>query len=517
MSDTTGQFKRQLPRNSAYQVLSFGTQVVVGLLLVPYLIRNLGVAAYGLIPVAGMLTQYAGLVSQSISIAVNRFLTIELQNNDFDEANRVFNTAFFSYLGIGILQIPLFLMIIYHAGSIITIPEGLYKDSVILLSCSAAAFIINLVASVFGVPMYAYNRIDLSRKIDISRYLLRVAGIIGFFLVSGPALRYVGYVDLIISLILCMIQVMIAKHLASVLRLRLKSFDWKKNKQILAMSVWLMINTVGSLLFLRMDVWICNRFVGAEAAGEYAALLQWPTLIRSGGAIISAIVAPMIMIYYSRQEIQSLLRLSKVAIHLLSLTIAVPISIICVLSPSILHLWLGPAYIKLAPLMVILLCHLVINVGVMPLFSVQVAMNKVRLPAIAALLMGMLNFALAVVFARYLKWGVYGVALAGGVVLTVKNALFTPVYVAILLQRPWYEFLPSHASSLGLLTGLMAAGYALSRFTAAASYGHLALSTLLIGIIGLTAIWLILPSNDRRLIFAMVSARATGHQGRKSA
>ncbi len=99
-------------------MLSFGTQVAIGIWLVPYLIHHLGRSAYGFVPLAGLMTQYASLISQSISSAVNRFLTIALQQNDTEEANRVFNTAFFSYLAIAVVQIPFFGCIIYYANTI---------------------------------------------------------------------------------------------------------------------------------------------------------------------------------------------------------------------------------------------------------------------------------------------------------------------------------------------------------------------------------------------------------------
>jgi membrane protein EpsK len=77
--DTTTQFKRQLPRNLLLQVLSFGTSIAVGILLTPYLVSHLGRAAYGLIPLAGVMTQYVSMVTYSISSATGRFLTLALQ------------------------------------------------------------------------------------------------------------------------------------------------------------------------------------------------------------------------------------------------------------------------------------------------------------------------------------------------------------------------------------------------------------------------------------------------------
>lgn len=507
MTDSTKQFKRQFPRNSLSQVLAFVVQVGIGIWLVPYLIRNLGTAAYGLIPIAGAMTAYASLISQSISSAVHRFLTIALQQDDAKEANSIFSTAFYSYLGLGLLQIPIFILVINYAGSIINIPAGLYNDALILLACSAASFIVNLVASVFGVPMYARNRLDISRNIDIGRYGFRVLGIVVFFLSFGPALRYVGYVDLFVSLIICVIQVVIANRLTPELKLRLHYYDWHKIRPLLGMGGWLMVNQIGTLLFLQIDIWVCNRFVGPEAAGEYAAVLQWSTLIRQGGATISTVIAPMILIYFAKFEMEQLIRLSKISVRVLSLLLAVPVGVMCIYSSSLLHLWLGPAFISLAPLMVIMLCHLVINIGVMPLFNIQVAMNKVRLPAIVTLIMGVLNLVLAVAFVRYLNWGIYGVAVAGATVLTVKNALFTPVYAARLLNEPWHTFVKPYISSLVLLISLMATGYSLSKYAVPASFYELILFSLGIGTTGFAAVWLILPRSDRQVIRSLMPGR----------
>ena len=95
--------------------------------MVPYLVHYLGRAAYGLVPIAGALTQYVVLISHSISSAVTRFLTIALQRNDHEDANRIFNTAFFSFLAIGLIQIPIFAFLIWNANTIFLIPQELYR------------------------------------------------------------------------------------------------------------------------------------------------------------------------------------------------------------------------------------------------------------------------------------------------------------------------------------------------------------------------------------------------------
>jgi len=77
---------------------------------------------------------------------------------------------------------------------------------------------------------------------------------------------------------------------------------------------------------------------------------------------------------------------------------------------------------------------------VLPLFSINIAFNKVRLPGIVTFFMGIVNFALAIALALFTGWGYYGVAVAGAIVLTLKNTLFTPWYATRILGLSIHTF-----------------------------------------------------------------------------
>ena len=504
VNSKTQQFKQQLPRNMFLHVLSFITNIVVGLCLVPYLIGHLGLAAYGLIPIAGMMTKYVALVSRSISIAVARFLTIALQRDDVAEANTIFNTAFFSYLAIGIVQIPIFGLIVYKANAIFSIPQELYQDAIILLVCSAASFLINLVSSVFSVPMYANNRLDLSRSLEIGRQLIRVTGVVTMFLAFGPALRYVGYVDLVNTVAVCMVRIGIGKHLAPSLRVARRYFDWRKVRQLTGMGGWLLVNHIGILFFLRTDIWVCNRFVSAEAAGDYAAISQWLVLIRMSAGMISGVVAPMMIIYYAQGEIENLIRLSKLSVRLLSFFLAIPISVICVFSSTLLGLWLGQSFVRLSPLMLMMLCPLVTCLGVSTLFNIKTALNKVKWPGLVTLAGGIVNIFLAILFAKHFNWGIYGVAIARAITLILRNAFFLQIYSAVVLGQKWYTFLKSSLSGMLFFGVLMSFSYFIGHYVHPTSWGGLALASSIPAIVGLALAWFLLPKRDRQLITELI-------------
>jgi peptidoglycan biosynthesis protein MviN/MurJ (putative lipid II flippase) len=125
----------------------------------------------------------------------------------------------------------------------------------------------------------------------------------------------------------------------------------------------------------------------------------------------------------------------------MGLIIALPIGLICGLAKPLLILWLGPSYADLSWLVVVLVSHLCINIAVVPLFSIQASTNHVRLPGILTLVMGLVNTGLAVALAMWSGWGYISIAIAGAIVLTAKNAIFTPLYNARILHLPWWTFM----------------------------------------------------------------------------
>jgi membrane protein EpsK len=218
----------------------------------------------------------------------------------------------------------------------------------------------------------------------------------------------------------------------------------------------------------------------------------------------------MIVIYYARSQMEHMVRLSMLAVRVLSLALAIPIGMMCVCSGPLLRVWLGDSAARLAPLLVIMLCHLVVNVGVSPLFNINHAVNKVRWPGLMTLIGGIVNLFLAILFARYFEWGVLGVAVAGAVVLTLKNTFFLPIYSALILDQPWHTFIRSCLSGAATLGATVAVGLAAAHYIHPASWVHLPFVLVSMGTVGLTLAWLGVPKRDRRVIGEVTLARFRG-------
>ena len=189
---TNRRFAAQLPRNLAANIAYFLVNIVIGVLLVPYFINTLGVAAYGIIPLATSITGYVAIVVQSLNTAVSRFLTVDLQRGDYAAANRTFNTALVGLTVVILLMIPVILVVAYFAPSIFHVPAGQETGAILLFLGVSAAFLIRSWSGNFTVQLFAYNRLDLQNLVNLTNLIVQTGLIVLLFTLLGPDLGLVG-------------------------------------------------------------------------------------------------------------------------------------------------------------------------------------------------------------------------------------------------------------------------------------------------------------------------------------
>lgn len=439
-SNTDQSFIAQFPRNLIANVAWFIISVIISILLVPYFVSTLGVAAYGLIPLATSVTGYVAIVILSLNTAVGRFLTVDLQKEDYDAANRTFNTALFGLTAIMLLMGPFVLVIAYFIPVLFNVPVGQETAATLLFLGVCIALFIRAWSGNFTVQLFAYNRLDLQNLVNIIGLLIQTSLIVFFFIYLGPDLVLVGEAYFVGAIVASAVSIILAKRVCPYLSVSIRSIDRTRITDLFRMGWWVVINDIGSLLFLQIDLIVVNLLFGATQAGEYAIALQWVILLRGIAGVLSSLLTPMVLTFYAKGQTDNLIGVTKSAVKLMGIALALPVGIICGFAPQLLTVWVGPQYADLAPLMIILTLHLAINLAVLPLSSIYIAYNQMRFPGTMTLLMGIGNLALAVGLGLLSGWGYFGVAVAGAIVLTVKNVIFTPWYAARIVGISSYTF-----------------------------------------------------------------------------
>ena len=490
--------RSQFVRNLASNLTGFGLGILSNLVLTPYWIGHLGVAAYGLIPLTNALVSYLGVITTVLSSSVGRFITIEVSRGDLARANRTFNTSLWGSIAIGVVVLAVGSAASFHADSLIAVPDALRGDSRLMLRLATLTFVVSLLQTPFAAATYCVNRLDLNNWAGVAMRVLQIAVGVGLVATLYPKPG----------------AVMIASLAGAVVGAAAAIFYWRRFmpwsrvawlvepeilRAQLAFGGWSVINLVGALLYLQMDLLVVNRMLGPVAGGQYAALAQWSLLIRGLGGTVGAILGPTITHYYARHEIGVLVKYARRSVLALGLFLALPIGIIGGLAGPLLTRWLGPAYSQYAGLLLLMVLPLCVNVAVTPLFVVQSAANRVRTPAVVTCLMGAGNLALGIGLTYSL--GMYGVAIAGAVMLTAKNAIFTPLYSALILGCRRTVFFREIVRTALLSCVMTGVAFAAGRYVSLDTWGRVAAATMVLAALYVPIAWYgALASGERRQI-----------------
>lgn len=499
-----GRFAMNIGTNVTYLALS----VLVGMWFTPYLLEHLGVAAYGFVPLAATVIDYMSIVTLGFNSATARFLTIDLARGDRQTANRTFNTSLFGALFLAAALLPVAFALSYAAPRVFNLPAGREVDVSFLFLLVGLSFLIDVPGGCFAVSSFALSRFDLRNAIQAMRLVLRAGFVVALFALFSPSLWQVGLATLVASGVDQVAQVLVWRRLTPQLSISRASFTRSRLGELMGMGGWVIVNRVGSLLFLSIDLLVVNLIFGAEMAGRYGSILLFSTLLRRLASAMSAILDPVIMARYAKHDVVGMARLSRQAVKLMGLAIALPIGLLCGLARPLLLVWLGPSFQDLDILLIVLLGHLCINLAVLPLFALQPATNRVRVPGIVTLLMGVLNLGLAIAWARWGSWGAVGVAAAGAVVLTLKNTVFTPLYGARILGLRWWVFLPPLFAGLVATVAVGFLGYGATLLYTPDSWVALAGLGVVVSLIyGGIVLFGGLNKSDRQLLVQLVPIR----------
>ncbi|NLN89376.1 MAG: lipopolysaccharide biosynthesis protein [candidate division WS1 bacterium] len=433
-----GRFKRNVLANLAYFVFNAGIQ----LWFVRYLIDNLGVATYGLVPLATNITGYMAIVTVALSGSVGRFLTIDLARGDVATANRTFNTSLFASIVLAVALVPVAGALSWFAPSFLNIPAGEEMGTRFLLMCTCFAFLLNAVGSNFACSTFAKNRFDVQRGIDALGFITQIGVVVALFTWAEGDLWYVG-AGIAASAVVRQICYQVSwRRLTPELSIRLASFDRTRLREVLGMGGWLMTTRVGGMLLAQSDLLVANVVLGAHSGGLYAPVVQLVAVVRAMASTITATITPTLATAHGREDSARLRRLATDSVTVLGLVVALPAGLVAGLSPWLLDAWLGPRFAGVAPMLALASACLVINIAVGPFWALFHATNRLSGHGIATIASGVVSIALSFVLAGPAGLGLWGIAVAGALVMAAKNAIWTPWYAAIVLKQPNGTFMP---------------------------------------------------------------------------
>lgn len=343
-------------RNFIAGVASSGWTALIGLLVVPWYIRYLGIAAYGMIGVHLTLQSLFLLLDLGLSPAVSREVARATASGQMMVARRLVHSMSVVFVITGcIVAAVLAALAPWIARDWLHTGNLPIHEVTLALVLSAVTVGLRWPATLYTGVLNGARRIDLASAITIVTTTLANGGAVAVLALVEPSLRAFFLWQAAIGLIHSLAMRYAARR--AIQQDSSERFDWPAIKSIWRFSAGMAGVAATGIIFSQIDKVVLMRTATLEQVGHY-------TIAISLTSILYRLVMPAFNVVYphlcgivetgSEQELSSYYHSST----RMFLSFIIPTSMfIQVSASSILSLWLhDPAIVQQTSVIVILLC-----------------------------------------------------------------------------------------------------------------------------------------------------------------
>ena len=408
-----------LVTGTASRYLLLAVNIGLGLVLLPFTVRHLGVAEYGLWMMVASMTYYFQLLDLGYGSGIVRHVAEADARRDVALANQVLSTFVVVYAGIGVvaalgiagiiaLAIPRFPNLL---------PDQVFRAQVIL-ALLGLRIAIGFPMTVFGAATTARQRFALNNAVATGVALLN--GAITYFVLStGHGLLTLVASTTALAIASYGVYAWTARRAFPELRIRPSSFNPKLVRDVTTFSMYLFVIDIAIQIGFNLDNLVIGAALGTSAVAVYAVAMRLADYQRQMCNQFNGLLFPVIVRFGAVGDAAAL-RATLVDGTRIALTLVVGVTI-CVIAfaDPLIGRWMGPGFDgSIAPLYVLAIAGIVL-VGQGPLGNVLLGTGRHRLVAFVSIGEAVANLILSLVLVR--RFGILGVAIGTAVPVVLAN------------------------------------------------------------------------------------------------
>jgi len=381
---------------------------------------------------------YFSLLTQTLSSALNRSISVALAGGDMERAGRAFSSALGGVLLIIAMLLPLIAALSWAAPALFNVPAGEAMATRALFAVVGMTLIFSLFSTPYLAISFGQNKIYWNNSIALIQTATRIGLTVLLFSIAANIFN-AGIGILAAALGSVLLAILSARLNARALAIFHPSFHREELRALSRTSSHVLLMQLGTVLTMSCEVVIANKLFGAYQSGRYAAAIQWLLLLRNANMALVVLCVPTILRLVGEHKHDELIVYTRQAMTWSALFIALPAGFVCGVSLVLLTAWLGPHFTDMWPIVVVQLIPMVFTCTVLPLYSISLGTDKMLVGGIAQLVLGGVGVVIAILLGW--QWGMIGVAIGVNWSFGIKELVFTPAYAAHNIGAPPRTFL----------------------------------------------------------------------------
>lgn len=501
--------KQSIALNLAASFITYIVTFGISFFLSPYIVKTVGVEAYGFVNLANNFISYASLITIALNALAGRFVTIKIAQGDIEEAKKYYTSVFFGNLILSAVLLIALSIIWIYLEKLINIPDNIFWDVKILFATLFINSIVCTIFSVFGMATFVTNKLYLSSIRNIESSIIRAVVLLVLFALCPAKVFYLGITTLITGLYGTIFNIYYTKKLTPELKIQRKYFDFKAIIELVSSGVWNLINRLGQILTDGLDLLITNLFIDATSMGVLSLAKTVPSIITGIVGSMVGSFSPNFTFLYAEGKIEELKRSLKQSMKIMGVICNLPIIVLIVCGERFFSLWQPTQDAKQLQLLSILTVGcLMFSGGINCVYNIFTVVNKLKLNALIVVGCGLLNTAIVFVLLKTTSLGIYAVAGVSTIISIIRNLAFTAPYSAKCLNIKWYTFYPDIAKPVAFVIVSSIPGYFISKYMPTGTWMWLLLTAFLVVVISATiGYFVIFNKDDRKYVNELLKSK----------
>lgn len=201
--NTTSTNNKRIAQNTLLLYMRMMLMMALSLYTSRINLDSLGEINYGIYNVVGGVVAMFSIISGSVSVAISRFLTIELGKGDKEKLNIVFCTSINIQILMGFLIFIVAEIVgVWFLNTHMNIPPERMDAANWVLQCSIITFLINLISVPYNALIIAHEKMSAFAYISLIEAIFKL--IICYLLYISPVDKLIVWAVMLLFVSICM-------------------------------------------------------------------------------------------------------------------------------------------------------------------------------------------------------------------------------------------------------------------------------------------------------------------------
>lgn len=407
--------------------LVIGTNMIIGILYTPFLIRKLGQSEYGLFSIIQSIISYLTVMDMGFGNAIIIYTSRYINQGNKEKQDELHGMFFiiFCVIGIiaGIIGLILYLNVQALFNNSMSILE--LKKAKIMMLILTFNLIVTFPLGIFGNIITAHEKFIISKTVKLIQILLQPLIMIPLLFMGFKSISMT--IVLTITNIICLLINMYVCISKLNVKLKFKGFNWILLKEIFSYSFYIFLNEIIDKVNWTVDRFILGSICGTIITAIYSVAGQINSLYMNFSTAISNVMLPKITKMEdnnatNEQFTNIFIKTGRIQYIIMALIL----SGFILFGQAFVNIWAGSnykdAYEIACILMIPLIIPLIQNIGL----SILQAKNLYKYRTIIFFFIAIINILLSILLSKH--YGAIGAAMGTSIALILGQIIILNIY-----------------------------------------------------------------------------------------